>query len=113
MSTVSVHCGIDLFNITCANRLVKILIVALRHQSDNQNYMFHSDVPSLVAPNSDGCTGITNGCTGFGCPKTCYCQDHCSWQKCTLLEPPEECLRDTNGSWQWESNYWVAEYNGV
>ena len=56
----------------------------------------------------------------IGCPKgtfdgatTCYCEDHCSWEACRLLNPPPLCLSSMkrDGVWAWDSasNFWVAQ----
>ena len=67
----------------------------------------HNDI---LAPMSDGCPENTRGCDEFSCPNTCYCADHCSWKKCTLSEPPEDCLHGTNATWQWNHRWWSAKY---
>ena len=45
----------------------------------------------------------------------CFCEDHCSWDKCYLLEPPQRCLSGSKeeSEWFWDSgnNYWVAQRN--
>ena len=56
----------------------------------------------------------------YGCPKgtfdgvtTCYCEDHCSWEACRLLNPPLNCLSNMkeDGVWAWDSiqKFWVAQ----
>lgn len=62
----------------------------------------------------DGCPEDTSGCNSPGCPNTCYCEDHCSWDKCILLSPPDECLHGTDSEWfkDTELNYWVAKIKG-
>ena len=69
----------------------------------------HKDVP---IPSSDGCPENTRGCEEFSCPRTCYCEDHCSWERCTLSEPPQKCLHGTNAEWKWELRRWSAKYIG-
>ena len=41
----------------------------------------------------------------------CYCEEHCVWAKCRLVEAPDECLIGTNSIWMWDSQkqYWVAQ----
>ena len=41
----------------------------------------------------------------------CNCEDHCSWYKCRLNEPPLDCLDGKNSTWQWniQKKYWVAQ----
>ena len=63
----------------------------------------------LISQQATGCPENTYGCNSFGCPNTCYCQDHCSWDTCVLTEGPKNCLKDTNGAWHWNSNYWEAK----
>ena len=66
----------------------------------------------VVIPGADGCPRHTKGCTGLGCPNTCYCQDRCTWERCTLSEPPQECLRETNSTWQRGIEHWTAKITG-
>ena len=42
--------------------------------------------------------------------KTCYCEEHCSWHECYLVDPPNICLIGTNRVWAWNSSgsYWFA-----
>ena len=42
---------------------------------------------------------------------TCHCEDHCSWYKCRLEQPPMDCLDVENSSWKWNAKrkYWVAQ----
>ena len=44
---------------------------------------------------------------------TCHCEDHCSWYKCKLDNPPMNCIEGENSFWQWDEkrNYWVAQMN--
>ena len=59
--------------------------------------------------------------TANGCPKgtfsnlqTCFCEDHCSWETCRLLNPPQNCLSSMdNTAWAWDSIHdaWVAQGN--
>ena len=41
----------------------------------------------------------------------CTCNDHCSWDICRLLEPPDDCLLGKNSEWKWDSlkNAFVAQ----
>ena len=74
---------------------------------DNKHsFLVYHDV---LIPGDDGCPRHTKGCTGLGCPKTCYCQDRCTWERCTLSEPPHECLRETNSTWQQRIEHWTAK----
>ena len=57
--------------------------------------------------------------TEYGCPpgtfeslSTCYCEDHCSWETCRLLNPPQNCLTSSpEAVWAWNTkeNIWVAQ----
>ena len=42
---------------------------------------------------------------------TCTCEDHCSWDMCLLVHPPEECMCGTGSQWYWDSgiSVWVAQ----
>ena len=55
-----------------------------------------------------------------GCPSgtfngldTCFCEDHCSWEACWLIDPPSNCLSRIDGEmvWAWNDikNAWVAQ----
>ena len=56
-----------------------------------------------------------------GCPEgtfdgmeTCFCEDHCSWEVCRLLKPPQKCLASMIGAiWAWdrEGEAWRAQGN--
>ena len=41
---------------------------------------------------------------------SCFCEDHCRWDKCFLSLPPPKCIADINSKWLWDpdENYWVA-----
>ena len=75
-------------------------------------YLLILDSTRLVSRLDTVCPENTYGCAGFGCPNTCYCEDHCSWEKCVLSEAPNSCGTDTNISWHWNSMYWVAKIIG-
>ena len=80
------------------------------HHNDKILYLIVYD--DVLIPGIDGCPKHTKGCNGLGCPKTCYCQDRCTWERCTLTEPPHECLRETNSSWQQRIEHWTAKTTG-
>ena len=55
-----------------------------------------------------------------GCPsgtinglETCFCEDHCSWKICRLINPPFNCLPKTDDeiAWAWNvtQNAWVSQ----
>ena len=67
---------------------------------------------NILTASSHGCPENARRCEAFSCPKTCYCSDHCSWEKCTLSRPPENCLRGTNGTWLWNARWWSAKNKG-
>ena len=62
----------------------------------------------IPKPPADGCPQGT-----FNSLNTCYCEDHCSWETCRLLNPPQNCLSDIayESAWTWDSqkNAWVAQ----
>ena len=67
--------------------------------------------PVLIpSPPATGCPNGTLGCSDGNCPATCFCEDHCSWEKCTLSAPRENCLHGNNATWQWNSRWWSAKY---
>ena len=68
--------------------------------------------PNVPTPSPEGCPQNTKGCTEFGCPNTCYCADHCSWEKCKISPPPLSCLHRTGSTWQWSSGWWTAKKIG-
>ena len=43
--------------------------------------------------------------------RTCVCEDHCSWDMCNLDHPPEDCLGNITGKWQWDflKDTWIAQ----
>ena len=67
----------------------------------------------IPLPPPSGCPGQTMGCRNRGCPNTCYCEDHCSWEKC-VIDKPKDCLADINSIWVWDSKnmYWTAQFDG-
>ena len=42
---------------------------------------------------------------------TCFCEDHCAWERCHLIEPPEKCVIGTQNDWWWDDKqgYWTAQ----
>lgn len=57
-----------------------------------------------------------------GCPPgtfkgidTCFCEDHCSWEICRLINPPKDCLSRIDGgaAWLWDDieDAWTAQGN--
>ena len=71
--------------------------------------------PVLIpSPPATGCPNGTLSCSGGHCTVTCFCEDHCSWEKCALDEKPDHCLLDQYAMWVWDPryNYWVAQYKG-
>ena len=71
----------------------------------------HNIIP---LPNENGCPKGTIGCSNGRCPSTCYCEDHCSWERCVLEEATPSCLASVSSKWTWESDgmYWVAQFSG-
>ena len=63
---------------------------------------------------SDGCPVGAFGCIDRACPNSCYCEDHCSWKKCKLEDPPEGCLIHSDRKWFYdeENRYWRANLKG-
>lgn len=63
----------------------------------------------------DGCPVGTIGCEDEGCPNTCFCEDHCSWKKCKLEQPPQKCLSDSNLQWKYDhrKKYWITDLRGI
>ena len=43
--------------------------------------------------------------------EACTCNEHCSWDICRLLEPPDSCLLGTKSEWTWDNikNAYVAQ----
>ena len=74
----------------------------------------NTDVQGRISRPSDGCPEGTDGCDSQGCPNTCFCADHCSWEKCYLYEPPPDCLAGIQGAWVKESSedFWTATTRG-
>ena len=62
---------------------------------------------TIIAPRpTDGCP--INTIDGID---TCFCEDHCSWNKCRLAKPPNKCLENTVFEWKWNlvENHWTAK----
>ena len=76
--------------------------------------MKYKVVPGLIPRPPEGCPENTIGCYAPGCPTTCYCEDHCSWQQCSLSDPPMACFDDIDGTWfrKNDGDPWVAKFNG-
>ena len=71
--------------------------------------------PVLIpSPPATGCPNGTLGCSDGNCPATCFCEDHCSWEKCSLDEKPDKCLSNQYAMWVWDPrySYWTAQYKG-
>ena len=81
------------------------------------NHIINVDcaVSGLIPRPSDGCPEGTIGFNAPGCPNTCYCEDHCSWEKCSLVNAPTDCFHRTNGAWSRKSSrdVWVAKFHGT
>ena len=75
--------------------------------------MLEIETPGTISRPSRGCPENTSGCNEFGCPNTCFCEDHCRWDRCALYEGPEDCLRGTNSSWQRNINHFLAKPKGM
>ena len=110
-NTVTVQCGKFKRVVNSMNYLdkKKSLFKILVYCDKAKYVLVYSDV---LIPGDEGCPKHTIGCIGLGCPTTCYCEDRCSWERCTLLKPPEECLRGTNSTWQLGLKHWIAKSTG-
>ena len=64
-----------------------------------------------------GCPTNTAGCSGNEChgQENCFCEEHCTWKTCRLLEYPAECLKEVKSTWKWDSmkGCWVAQVGGM
>ena len=62
----------------------------------------------------NGCPFGTIGCDKIECPKACFCEDHCSWNKCKLENPPVGCLGHSNRKWEYDEKelYWKTTFKG-
>lgn len=64
-----------------------------------------------------GCPTNTYGCSGDDCNnvENCFCEEHCSWKKCRLVNAPKNCLRDVKSNWSWDKKkrFWVAQIKGI
>ena len=63
---------------------------------------------------SEGCPGGSNGCNDIECPNTCFCEDHCSWKKCKLDKPLQNCLIQAKRNWVYDhrNNHWRTSLGG-
>ena len=77
-------------------------------------FKFHA-IQNIDSNSYKVCPENTVGCYGFGCPNTCFCEEHCSWAKCRLEEPPKDCIETLGGVWVKNSveNYWTAKFTGI
>ena len=70
-------------------------------------------VPNL---SEQSCPSNTYGCLGNNCNglQTCFCEEHCSWEFCRLVQAPKECLEETKSDWTWDAKKlsWVAQRRG-
>ena len=64
------------------------------------------DMYSIPRASIDACKATYRARFGV-----CTCNDHCSWDICRVLEPPDDCLLGTNSEWQWDDlkNAFVAQ----
>ena len=71
-----------------------------------KDYML--DVYSIPRATNDKCDISATYRKAFG---VCTCNDHCSWDICRLLDPPNDCLLGTNSEWKWDNlkNAFVAQ----
>ena len=56
-------------------------------------------------------TGCTKGSIDVG--GRCYCEDHCSWERCKLTEKPNDsCVPTAQSKWDWdtENDFWVLKF---
>ena len=66
----------------------------------------------IPSPPLDGCpTRTLSFYDSSNRSSSCYCEDHCKWDKCSLLAAPQSCLLDINGTCAWNpyENHWVAQ----
>ena len=61
----------------------------------------------------NGCPEATKSCDAPECMATCFCEDHCSFEKCKFDDPPKRCLDGTTGKWHTASSYWIATFEGI
>ena len=63
------------------------------------------------------CFSNTYGNSGndYSSPQNCYCEEHCTWEACRLLDGPEDCLRDVGSFWSWDTKkrFWIAQMGGT
>ena len=74
-----------------------------------------ADIPPGGCPLGSYGFGIHDDCK-FECdaPKTCFCEDHCSWKRCKIDKPPQSCLAHANREWIYnpEGKYWRTNLKG-
>ena len=74
---------------------------------------------SVIVPKrpKDGCPDNSYGCSGYDCnmKQSCFCEEHCSWETCRLVDYPEECIEDLESIWRWDTEklFWVAQVHGM
>ena len=81
-------------------------------------FLYNSTTSSYLIPKQPekGCPENTFGCSGGDCniPTTCFCEQHCSWEVCRIVDYPEDCLDIVKSVWKWDSkkHSWVAQVEG-
>ena len=63
------------------------------------------------------CPSNTYGKSGddYTSPQNCYCEEHCTWEACRLLDSPEDCVSHVGSFWSWDSKkrFWIAQIGGT
>ena len=97
-----------MIKIVIGNKGRNYIFIGFSDFPDPQNQKKEFQTPLRT---SNGCPKGTLGCMGKYCPETCFCEDHCSFEKCLLYEKPDHCLKHANSVWSWDewNMYWVAQ----
>ena len=69
----------------------------------------------MVSRPLHGCPLGTYGCLDEKCPDTCFCEEHCSWEKCKLEDPPKNCLINAKRKWHldFQKPHWETILAGI
>ena len=118
--------SIDLSDIKHNSTGMNSVFICFLNTRPKSNYLWHiMKIPSiiiiyLISPENNINEALIPKPSAYGCPQgtfdslnTCYCEDHCSWETCRLLNPPQNCLSNTanESAWAWDSQKgaWVAQ----
>ena len=71
---------------------------------------YNLNVSLIPRSSQQNCPAYSGFRERFG---VCTCNEHCSWDLCRNLLPPNKCLAGTGSVWVWDhlKHAWVAQIN--